>query len=85
VIIAYDVGVNRVNHVKKFLRKYLNWIQNSLFEGELSEADLVEIKMGLKDIIDEEEDMIVVYRFRAKNTMKREVLGFEKSSMDEIL
>ena len=32
VVIAYDVNVERVNKVKKFLRKYLNWVQNSLFE-----------------------------------------------------
>ncbi|MDK2781745.1 MAG: CRISPR-associated protein Cas2 [Archaeoglobi archaeon] len=33
VIIAYDVNVQRVNRVKKFLRMYLNWVQNSVFEG----------------------------------------------------
>ena len=85
VIIAYDVNVERVNRVKKFLRRYLSWIQNSLFEGELTEADLEEVKIGLKDLIDEEEDMIVIYKFRSKNAMKREVMGTDKSSVDEII
>ncbi len=85
VIIAYDVNVDRVNKVKKFLRRYLSWIQNSLFEGELTDADLEEVKMGLKDLIDEQEDMIVIYRFRSKNAMKREVMGTDKSSAGEIL
>ena len=71
VIVAYDVNVERVNRVKKFLRRYLNWVQNSLFEGELSEADLEEVKMGLKGIINEEEDMIVIYRLRNERAMKR--------------
>ena len=85
VIVAYDVNVERVNRVKKFLRRYLNWVQNSLFEGELSEADLEEVKMGLKGIIDEEEDMIVIYRLRNERAMKREDMGHDKSGIDEIL
>ncbi len=85
VIVAYDVNVERVNRVKKFLRRYLNWVQNSLFEGELSEADLEEVKMGLKGIINEEEDMIVIYRLRNERAMKREIIGHDKSGIDEIL
>ncbi len=85
VIIAYDVNVERVNRVKKFLRQHLNWIQNSLFEGEVTPADLEEIKMGLRKIIDEDEDMIVIYRLRSADAMKREIIGVEKSSMDEVI
>ncbi len=85
VIIAYDVNVERVNRVKKFLRKYLNWVQNSLFEGELSEADLEEVKMGLRRIIDEETDMIVIYKLRSEKAMKREIIGTDKSGIEEII
>ena len=85
VVVAYDVNVERVNRVKKFLRKYLTWIQNSLFEGEISEADLEEIRTGLREIINEEEDMIVIYRFRSRDAMKREVMGVEKGAVEEIL
>lgn len=85
VIIAYDVNVERVNRVKKFLRQHLNWVQNSLFEGDVTPADLEEIRMGLKKIIDEDEDMIVIYRLRSADAMKREILGVEKSSMDEVI
>lgn len=85
VIIAYDVNVQRVNRVKKFLRQYLNWVQNSVFEGELTEADLEEVKMGLREIINEDEDMIVIYKLRSKDAAKREVLGMEKSSIEEII
>ena len=85
VIIAYDVNVERVNKVKKFLRRYLNWVQNSLFEGELSEADLEEIKLGLNKIINEEEDMIVIYKFRTEKAVKREIIGVDKSQIDEII
>ncbi|MCS7256766.1 MAG: CRISPR-associated endonuclease Cas2, partial [Thermomicrobium sp.] len=33
VIVAYDVGVERVARVLKICRKYLTWVQNSLLEG----------------------------------------------------
>uniref|UniRef100_A0A7C2K5T3 CRISPR-associated endoribonuclease Cas2 n=1 Tax=candidate division WOR-3 bacterium TaxID=2052148 RepID=A0A7C2K5T3_UNCW3 len=85
VIIAYDVNVERVNKVKKFLRKYLTWIQNSLFEGEATEATLEEIKMGLKEIINEEEDMIVIYKFRSREAFKKEVIGIEKNPVEEVI
>jgi len=85
VVIAYDVNVKRVNKVKKFLRRYLNWVQNSVFEGEVTEADLEEIKLKLKDIIDENEDMIIIYKFSSVKVMKREVIGYDKSSIDEII
>ena len=85
VIVAYDVNVERVNRVKKFLRRYLNWVQNSLFEGELSEADLEEVKIGLSRIIDEETDMIVIYKLRSEKAMKREIIGTDKSGIDEII
>ena len=85
VIIVYDVNVERVNRVKKFLRMYLHWVQNSVFEGELTEADLEEVRFGLKEIIDESEDMVVIYRFRSEKVLKKEVMGIDKSRIDEII
>ncbi len=85
VIIVYDVSVDRVDRVKKFLRRYLMWIQNSVFEGELSEADLEEVKMGLNDIIDSSEDMVVIYRLPNVRSMRKEVLGVDKSHSSEII
>ncbi|MEM3896085.1 MAG: CRISPR-associated endonuclease Cas2 [Archaeoglobaceae archaeon] len=85
LIIAYDVNVERVNRVKKFLRKYLHWVQNSVFEGEATQATLEEIKMGLKEIMDENEDMVVIYRFRSAEVFKKEVLGIQKGYCEEVI
>ncbi len=38
VKLTYDIEEKRVNKVRKILKKYLSWIQNSIFEGELSEG-----------------------------------------------
>jgi CRISPR-associated endonuclease Cas2 len=48
VIIVYDVEVKRVTRVLNFLRKYLHWVQNSVFEGELKEGKFKEVQIGLK-------------------------------------
>ena len=51
MIIVYDVSVKRVNKVCQFLREYLDWIQNSVFEGELTKSEVKQIETRLKDII----------------------------------
>ncbi len=45
VIAVYDVGKRRVGKMLKLCRRYLNWIQNSVFEGEITEAKLLELKL----------------------------------------
>jgi len=85
VIIVYDVKVERVSKVCYFLRQYLNWIQNSVFEGELTKSQLLKIKSGLKNLIDEKEDSIIIYKMRTKNTLERENIGIEKSDTSTII
>ncbi len=84
VIIVYDVAVERVNKVKSFLRRYLNWVQNSVFEGEVTPSMLEEIKLGLSRII-EEEDSVIIYVFRTRKEVHREVLGTEKLPLSDII
>ena len=52
VIVVYDVGERRVNKVLKRCRKYLNWVQNSVLEGDISESNLKKLKMELERIIE---------------------------------
>jgi CRISPR-associated protein Cas2 len=50
VIVVYDVGEKRVGKMLKLCRQYLCWIQNSVFEGALSEAKLRELKLKKKEL-----------------------------------
>ena len=84
VIIVCDINVDRVNKVKAFLRQYLFWIQNSVFEGEVSESEFKLIYNGLMKIIDENVDSIIIYKLRMAELLNREVLGIEKSPIEEI-
>ena len=85
VIIVYDVEVERVDKVRKFLRMYLHWRQNSVFEGEVSDAQLAKIRVGLKEIADEEADSVIIYKMKSKKYFETELIGIEKSPMGMIL
>jgi len=85
VIIVYDVNVERVNKVKSFLRQYLFWIQNSVFEGELTKSEFKIVQDRLKEIIDEDTDSIVIYQLMMEESLNRKVIGIEKAPIDEIL
>ena len=65
--------------VCKYLRKHLNWVQNSVFEGELTKAQLERVKVGLDEIIKREKDSIYIYQVQSKKWLEREVMGTEKS------
>jgi len=83
IVIVYDVSVERVNKVKKFLRQHLHWVQNSVFEGEVTRAEFERIKAGLKDLIEEDEDSVVIYRLRSMP--QRDVMGVEKNPLEDII
>ena len=85
VLIVYDVGVKRVTKVHKLLKRYLHWRQNSVFEGELTDAKIEEVKNHLNRIIDDETDSVLLYIARDEKWLKREKLGFEKNTTDNIL
>ena len=52
VILVYDFGEKRVNKMLKLCRKYLNWIQNSVFEGEIPDDSLsIQISAHLSLIV----------------------------------
>ncbi|NJE09874.1 CRISPR-associated endonuclease Cas2 [Thermococcus sp. MAR1] len=83
IVIVYDVNVKRVNNVKKFLRQHLHWVQNSVFEGEVTRAEYERIRAGLREIIDEDEDSVVIYRLRSRPF--REILGTEKNPLEDVI
>ena len=85
VILVYDVEEKRVTKALKLCRQYLNWIQNSVFEGDLSEAKLKELKMKLKGILDLKKDSVLIFKVRDESLLKREAMGQEKNPLDTFL
>ena len=63
VILVYDIGEKRVGKMLKLCRKYLNWIQNSVFEGEISEVKLKELTISAKSIMDISVDSMIIFSY----------------------
>jgi CRISPR-associated protein Cas2 len=85
VILVYDCGERRVAKMLKLCRKYLNWIQNSVFEGEITEVKLKELKFKLKEIMDIETDSLIIFTSRSEKWLDKEIIGRERSSVDTFL
>jgi len=85
IIVIYDVNVERVVKINKFLKSYLNWIQNSVFEGEISKSNYLKLKNGVRSIINEKKDAVMIYQLNTKKVMTREIIGIEKSEITNIL
>jgi len=85
VILVYDMNTKRVGKMLKHCRKYLNWIQNSTFEGEISKVKLTEMLDAANAIMDDEEDSVIVFKSRSKDWLDKEILGFERQSTGNIL
>lgn len=84
-LIVYDAGEERVNKIHRFLKKYLNWIQNSVFEGELGEADYIVVKKKIKELIDSETDSVLIFCFNDRKYLDKEIIGRERNSTETII
>jgi len=85
VILVYDINEKRVGKMLKLCRKYLNWIQNSVFEGEITEVKLKELIIKAKQIMDVDIDSLIIFKSRDERWLEKEVVGREKSTLDNIL
>nr|WP_198004944.1 CRISPR-associated endonuclease Cas2 [Rubrobacter xylanophilus] len=72
---VYDVNVKRVVKVLKVGRKYLEHVQNSVLEGELSPAQYKKLKHEVEKTIDPEEDTVRFYLLRTTRYLTTEELG----------
>ncbi len=85
ILIVYDIEVKRVTKVHKFLKRYLHWVQNSVFEGELTPAQIEEMKSGLNKIIARDSDSILMFVARDKKWLEKEVIGKERGETGNVL
>ena len=85
VILVYDIGEMRVGKMLKLCRQYLNWIQNSVFEGKISEVKLTELKSKAKKIMDMESDSLIIFSNEATKWMNKEIVGKERADTDVFL
>ena len=85
IILVYDIGEKRVGKMLKLCRKYLNWIQNSVFEGEITEVKLKEMLVVARKIMNEETDSIIIFKSREERWLDKEIIGVERMTTDNFL
>jgi CRISPR-associated protein Cas2 len=85
IILVYDIEEKRVGKMLKLCRRYLNWIQNSVFEGELTDVKLKELLHEARKIMNEEKDSIIIFKSRQESWLNKMVIGREKNELDNIL
>ncbi len=86
VILIYDIETiepqdqKRLNKIRKVARKYLYHVQKSVFEGDLTEAQLYKLEKLILEIVDQERDSVIIYKL--PDTVKWDRVILAKKSID---
>ena len=84
-ILVYDVNQKRVGKMLKLCRRYLHWIQNSVFEGEITEVKMKELTHEMKEIMNERVHSVIIFTSRDEQWLKKRIIGIEKARTDVFL
>lgn len=85
ILVTYDVDTTcnedarRLRRVAKACLDYGQRVQNSVFECEVTEAQLCTLKNMIRDIIDIQTDSVRFYYLNKNIARRAEVLGVETS------
>ncbi|WP_088816248.1 MULTISPECIES: CRISPR-associated endonuclease Cas2 [Listeria] len=84
IILIYDIpngeGSAKVaRKIFKTCKKYLTHIQKSVFEGEVTPALLMQLKLELNQHIRKEMDSVIIFNSRNQKWLEKEFLGLEDS------
>jgi len=84
IILVYDIGEKRVAKMLKLCRKYLTWVQNSVFEGEISEGNFSALTSKAKNIM-KDDDSLIIFKSRNEHWLEKEIIGEERGKTDTFL
>jgi CRISPR-associated protein Cas2 len=84
IIAVYDVGQKRVGKMLKLFRRYLTWVQNSVFEGDLTGAQIKQLQQEAEALMDEN-DGVIFYQLRDERYTERIAIGLDKAERSRFL
>ena len=84
IILVYDIGEKRVAKMLKLCRRYLNRIQNSVFEGEIAEVKLEELKIRSSEIMSGD-DSLIIFKSRDEKWLEKEIVGKDRNPVEQII
>ncbi len=91
VILVYDIATEepkdqqRLNKVRKIVRKYITHVQKSVFEGELTKSKLERMKLEILRVVDRERDSVIIYVLEDNAKYERQLLTDVPDPTDNIL
>ncbi len=91
VILVYDVALEnskdnaRLNRIRKIVRKYLTHVQKSVFEGEITRANLQRLKYEILEEADKKRDSIILYIFDDRTDYTREILTEVEDPLENVI
>lgn len=83
VLLVYDIslddnGARVLRNVFKIAKKYLHHVQNSLFEGEITEAQIYALKAEIRKWVRTDSDSVLLFKSREKRWLDKEFWGKEE-------
>ena len=84
VIAVYDVQADRTRLFLNYLRRFLVHVQNSVFEGEVTEGELERMRNDLEDLLEPGESTII-YTVSAEDYVDRTVFGEDPTEDSQFL
>lgn len=79
LILSYDVDAERTQIFKKMAGRFLHHIQNSVFEGHVTESQLMKLRSGIKDELKDNESL-VIWIFQTESHVKKITYGTQIDS-----
>lgn len=81
MILVYDINLEQkegqkvLRKVFKTCKKYLTHIQNSVFEGELLDSQLLTLNKELEEHVREDMDSVILFKSRNQRWLDKEFIG----------
>ena len=85
VIVVYDTAVKRNPMILRTCRQYLHHVQRSVFEGELSAAQVRRFRSAVEAVIDASYDSVLVYTFPPGTSAERQEWGRAQTAPADVL
>ncbi|ROQ65306.1 CRISPR-associated Cas2 family protein [Streptomyces sp. CEV 2-1] len=85
VVVVYDTLAQRNSRILRTCRQYLHHVQRSVFEGQLSEAQLRRFQAAVESVLDLTYDNVLVYTFPPGTSPRRLEWGAVEPAPSDVL